>query len=165
MSYDDIRLETNGSVIMYFAPNFEVTPVMKNNLFTADRPRGQGTVSRDQQMYRYEITIQGEFMDSSELPQAQVDAVVNNIGLDPDFGPRDQVNHLVDTFWNVGGPFELYDGPDEYTAYEVDNADYGNGVYPTVQIDEFRPTRESGMPRFSYTLKMVVGEDPTEGGN
>lgn len=171
MSYDNIRMEKRlddgtRDVVAYFAPNFEVNPVLKNDLFAADRPRGRGTVARDNQVYRFEIVIQGSFEDTRNLPDAHADAVA---ALDSNWSrpvtARQQVNRIKDYLINYGGPFELYEGNDEYTAYDQANADYANGLFPTVQVDEFRPTREMGSPRFEYMVKMIVGEDPSEDPN
>lgn len=160
--YDYIRLETRNEVVMYFAPNFEVSPVMKNDVFAADRPRGRGTIARDNQMYRMEISIQGEFLGTDELPQPHTEALQDLFGVSGEVTARDQVNRIKDYLLNVGGPFELYDGSDEYSAYEQSAADYADGVFPTVQPDEFRPSREAGTERQQYMLKMVVGSDPSE---
>lgn len=168
MSYTNIRMESRNDdgtkdVVAYFAPNFEVNPVMKNDVFAADRPRGRGTIARDNQMYRYEIVIQGAFEDTRNLPGDHAQAVAD---LDSNWSlpvtPRQQVRRIQHYLLNVGGPFELYEGEDEYTAYDVENADFANGVFPTVQVDEFRPTRDMGSPRFEYMVKMIVGADPSE---
>lgn len=163
MSYDNIRLEKrmdDGSreVVAYFAPNFEINPVLKNDLFAADRPRGRGTIARDNQVYRYEVVVQGVFEDHWNLPDDHAQALD---AIDARTA-RQQVNRLKEFLLNEGGPFELYEGFDEYTAYDMDNADYANGVFPTVQVDEFRPTREMGSPRFEYMVQFIVGQDPGE---
>ena len=157
-----VKTYEDGSrdVVAYFAPNFEINPVMKNNLFSADRPRGRGTVVRDNQLYRFEIILQGTFEDSRNLPTVHEYEL---LALDDDWDeyvtPRMQVNRIKEFLMNEGGPFELYEGEDEYTAYEMEDADYANGRFPTVQVDEFRPTRDMGSPRWEYMVKFIVGED------
>ncbi|AXR81489.1 hypothetical protein [Natrarchaeobaculum sulfurireducens] len=167
MSYDTIRLEKAYSggdrdVVAYFAPNFEINPVLKNDLYAADRPQGRGTIARDQQRYRMEVTVQGVFERSDNLPRAHANALQDLFDTSGLVTPRMQVNRIKHYLLSVGGPFELYDGSDEYTAYDQDDAEYNDGVFPTVQVDEFRPTRDMGSPRFEYMVKFVVGEDPGE---
>lgn len=161
MSHEEIRLQKGNDVVAYLAPNFEINPVMKNDLFAADRPRGRGTVARDNQVYRFEIDAQGVFERSDNLPGEHRDALESIFDTSDVVTPRMQVNRVQHYILNEGGPFEFYDGPDEYTAYSVEDADFENGVFPTVQVEEFRPTRQMGRPRFEYMLKLVVGEDPS----
>ena len=163
MSYDSIRLQKGNEVIAYFAPNFEINPVMKNNLYAADQPRGRGTIARDNQVYRLEVVVQGVFENTKSLPSDHANAIKSmDSSWSGEVTPRQQVNRIKHFLMNEGGPFEFYEGEDEYTAYDMEDADYQRGVFPTVQVDEFRPTRDMGSPRFEYMVKFVVGEDPNE---
>lgn len=160
MSYDTIRLQKGDDIIAYLAPSFEINPVMKNDLFAADRPQGRGTIVRDNQTFRFEIVAQGVFENSRNLPQEH-DEALQDLFDKGVVSPRDQVNRVKEYLLNEGGPYEFYEGADEYTAYDMDDADYADGIFPTVQVDEFRPTREMGSPRFEYMISMIVGEDPS----
>lgn len=153
------RLETpGGTVVMYLAPNAEYRPVYQNELHTATRPRGKPPISRDVGMWGAEFTLQGELVDSDDLPQAhETDLAALDSGWSAPVSAVQQKNRLAYYLIDVGGPFYLYDGSDEYTAESESAVDRAAGVYPTVQVDEFRPGRDAGKGRVMYTLKCKTG--------
>lgn len=154
--HTSVRLETtSGTVIAYLAPNFEVKPTFKNDLFSQDATEGKSIV-RDHQIIAHELVAQGVFMDSREVRDAHRTDLENLFGTSP-VTPRDQVNRVVSYVRGEGGPYHFYEGSDSYTATDSANVDVANGVYPVVQVDEFRPPQESGRPRFEYMLRMKVG--------
>lgn len=153
------RLETtDGTTIMYLAPNAEYRPVYQNNLHSQTRPEGDPPISRDIGMWGMEFTLQGELEDSDNLPQAHEDALV---ALDSAWSAPvtavQQKNRLAHYLIDVGGPFCLFDGADEYTAESANSVDRQNGVFPTVQVEEYRPPRDAGRSRVSYTIKFKTG--------
>lgn len=153
------RLETPaGEVVMYLAPNAEYRPVYKNDLKAQARPRGKPTIARDQQMWTTEFTLQGTLEDSDNLPVAHEDDLVAlNSNWSRPVTAIQQKNRMTHFLLDYGGPFYLFDGTDEYTAESQSAVDIENGVYPTVQVDEWRPPRDSGKSRVEYTLKMKTG--------
>jgi len=154
--HTNIRLETTGgTVIAYFAPNFTVRPVLDNDLKGGRRPREQPPVTKDLQLIKPEISIQGAFEHSDELPEPHRNDLQTLFGSST-VTARDQINRIRD-FMNQGGPFVLYDGPDEYSATSSSGVDRANGVFPVVNIDQFRPPSQAGHSRAQYTVKMRVG--------
>lgn len=155
--HTNVRLETpDGTVVAYFAPNFEVKPRFSNDLHEAERAGADPPVVRDSQRYTHELSVQGAFEDTANLPAAHADDVETLIGTSP-ASPRDQVNRLVYYATQVGGPFHLYEGADEYTATDESGVDVQSGVYPAVQIADVSPPSQAGLPRFEYSVDFVVG--------
>lgn len=153
----NVRLETtDGTVVAYFAPNFEVKPRFSNDLHEAERTGEDPTIVRDGQRYSHELSVQGVFEDSPNLPQAHADDVEALVG-SSSATAREQVNRLVYYATQVGGPFHLYEGDDRYTATDPTDVDLQNGVYPAVQIAEVAPPSQAGLPRFEYAVDFVVG--------
>lgn len=156
-THDDIRLETTGgTVIAYFAPNFKVEPVAKNNLFNQARPGGDPSITRDQRVIAHQVVVQGVFEHSENLPSAHKTALESLFGHSP-VTPREQVNRVFDYMIAQGGPFHFYDHTDNYDNSSSGNVDYSSGEFPAVQIDEFRPPSEGGTERFNYMVKMIAG--------
>lgn len=157
--YDNIRLETTGgTVVAYLAPNFEIKPTLKNDLFSESATEGKQVV-RDNQIIQSEIVAQGEFEHSDNLPADHRNALSNVFGSLP-VTPRQQVNRVKHYALFEGGPFHFYDNGDQYTATDMTNVNLQSSpaTYPAVQIDEFRPPAET-TPQNSmqYMLKMKVG--------
>lgn len=162
--HTDIRLEKNGDVVAYFAPNSEAVGVADNSLepkggapLPGDRPQRV----RDFQKISDEVTVQGVFMPThsdgqQNLPDAHVSDLESVFGKSP-VTAKDQVNRIRHFMHTQGGPFELYDGSDEYTASGASGIDWENGVFPVVQVSQFRPTSLGGVNRIEYTLKLTVG--------
>ena len=152
-----VRLETPDSdVVAYFAPNFVVQPQFGNDLYTAERAGDAPAIARDNLQYSHDVSIQGVFEDSVNLPQAHataLEAVFDSAAVTA----RDQVNRLVHYATEVGGPFFLYEGEDEYTALDAGDVDVSDGVYPAVQIASVKPPSQGGLSRFEYAVDFVVG--------
>ena len=152
------RLETpGGTVIMYLAPNTQYRPVYQNDLHHNARPRGEPPITRDISMWSSQFTLQGELVDSDALPQAHETDLVALSGWSAPVSAAQQKNRLTYYLIDVGGPFYLYDGADEYTAESESAVDRENGVFPTIQIEEYRPPRDAGKSRVSYTIKCKMG--------
>lgn len=153
------RLETqSGDVVAYLAPTLEVNPNYDNDLQEEPLPDTEGSVVRDLSLFSHEIVFQGAFEHSDNLPDAHA------TDLDTLFGglpvtPRDQVNRIIAFAYQQLGPYELYDGSDEYSATSVSGLDVANGVYPTVDISQVRPTSNAGEPRRGFTIRLSVGFD------
>jgi hypothetical protein len=155
--HTNFRLETpGGDVVAYFAPNFEVQPAFKNDLFEAERTQNEPTVVRDNQLFSHKLSVQGVFEDTDNLPPDHASDVEAMIGSSPATA-RDQVNRLVHYATQVGGPFHLYEGGDEYTATSAEAMDVESGVYPVVQIESVKPPSQGGLSRFEYAVEFVVG--------
>lgn len=153
------RLETpDGTVIMYLAPNAEYRPVYQNQLHSQTRPEGEPPISRDIGMWGMEFTLQGDLEDSDNLPPAhESDLVALDSNWSAPVTAVQQKNRLAYYLLDVGGPFYLYDGEDEYTGESEGQVDRQRGVFPTVQVEEFRPPRDAGQSRVSYTIKFKTG--------
>lgn len=157
--HEQIRLETiDGDVVAYLAPNAETTPVLDNDLFNQAPGRGDPQIVRDIQKITFEISAQGTFMDSDELPDAHRSDLETVFGKTP-VTAMDQINRVVHYVHDPseGGPFRFYWRGNEFTATDADGVDYEDGVYPVVNVDQFRPPTQGGFSRGEYTLKMIVG--------
>lgn len=176
--HTEIRLEKNGEVVAYFAPNFEVQPTADNDLEPGGgmaMPHGRPPRVRDFRKIMEEVTVQGQFHDTHDPETGTPALPADHISdLQTAFGKevvtaRDQVRRIRHFMHEVGGPFELYEGDDEYTAGHAGAVDWENGTFPVVQISQFRPPQMGGHSRFEYTVQMVVGvprgtEEDDEGG-
>jgi len=158
--HEDVRLETpGGDVVAYLAPNFEINPTLKNNLYSESVTEGK-TVARDNQIIQHEIVAQGVFEHSENLPPAHATDLESADMFDSSpVTPRMQVNRVEHYMKYVGGPFHFYDGDDHYIAASESAVDVeaSPAIKPNVQISEFRPPKQSGRPRFEYMLKLIVG--------
>lgn len=164
--HTEIRLEKGGDVVAYFAPNAEAVGVADNALEPsggAPLPGNRPQRVRDFQKISDEVTVQGTFMPSHDpntgqpnLPDPHVADLQTVFGQDI-VTAKDQVNRIRHFIHAEGGPFELYDGGDEYTAGGSSGVDWENGVFPVVQVSQFRPTSLGGVNRIEYTLKLTVG--------
>lgn len=164
--HTDIRLEKSGTVVAYFAPNAEAVGVADNTLEPsggAALPGDSPARIRDFQKITDEVTVQGVFMPTHDpdtgqqnLPDAHVSDLETVFGKSP-VTAKDQVNRIRHYIHTEGGPFELFDGPDEYTASSGTGVDWQNGVFPVVQVKQLRPTSVGGLRRIEYTMKLEVG--------
>jgi hypothetical protein len=153
--HEAIRLEKNGVIVAYLAPNFEVRPTAKNAIIAIDRPRDNPTLARDLRIWRHEVVVQGHFQDSDTLPAA------HRADLEALFGgaasARQQVNRVLQYAFITGGPFEFYDDGDEYTQTTMAGINYALGQFPVVQVDEIQVPRVSGLATRPFVLKLIVG--------
>lgn len=154
--HTNIRLEKDGTVVAYFAPNFEVTPTLDNDLKGNPLPREDTAIIRDMRLITHELTIQGVFEDSRNLPDAHKTALESLFGTAP-VTPRMQANRIESYMFTVGGPFDFYEGNDSYTASQTSALDWESGVKPMVNISQFRPPQEAGMDRWEYVCKLKPG--------
>lgn len=159
------RLEMpDGTVVAYLAPSFEVTTVLDNDLFAAPRPRGSPSIVRDFQRLSFEVSIQGQFEHSDQLPAAHVSALESVFGHAAPITAREQVARIrrftVDRTLINGiraQPFHLYDDDDEYAYTDASNIDWQAGRYPPVTPVQVRPSDEPGATRWEYTIQLQVG--------
>lgn len=157
--HTEIRLETaGGTVVAYLAPNAETTPVLDNDLFSAQPARGDPSIVRDVQKISFEITAQGTFESSENLPDAHATDLENLFGTSP-VSALDQINRVVHYVHDPseGGPFNFYWRGNSFTATTSAGVDFQNGVYPVVNVSQFRPPTAGGFSRGEYTLQMTVG--------
>lgn len=156
--HENIRLEEVGSdtVIAYFAPNFEVRPTLDNDLKGNPLPREETEIVRDMRLIQHEVTVQGVFEDSRNLPEPHK-SDLEDLFDDAPVTPRMQVNRIEAYMYEEGGPFEFYEGGDEYTATEQSEIDWSDGIKPVVNISQFRPPQEAGLRRFEYMVQLKPG--------
>lgn len=157
--HEQIRLETTGgTVVAYLAPNAETTPIMDNDLFSQAPGRGDPAIVRDIQKITFEITAQGQFMDSTELPDAHATDLENLFGKSP-VTAMDQIFRVMHYMHDPseGGPFRFYWRDASFTATSAGAVDYQAGTFPVVNIGQFRPPTEGGFSRGQYQLKLIVG--------
>ena len=162
--YDYAYLVKNGSKVLYLAPVSEVNVVIKSNLFTADRTQGKGTITKDKRVDRHEITIQGEFVPTSDMQsdhKAAVQALFSRSVVTAD----QQFRWLMALKLHVGGQFDLYLGDDRYTATSAEQLvyDIDGCVLPQVAIDEVRKSKDTRKTRVGYTLKLIAGFERSTG--
>lgn len=160
MSHESIRLEaTDGTVIAYLAPTFEVTPQDTNDVFGAGRGGDRKPIVRDNGLWTSEIVAQGHFPHSEETRAAHRQALQDLFGQNT-VTPLDQVNRLrAMTVYSQPGAVHLYHRGNEYTATSEADLDVANGVYPAVTISELRNPEdgEVSQNRVDFLIRMDVG--------
>lgn len=171
--HTEIRMEhpttsvTGSNVVAYFAPNFEVQPTGNNDLKPEGglpMPRDRPARVRDFREIMHEVTVQGVFEDTHDpesgtpnLPSEHISDLQSMFDTSFPVTARDQVRRVWHYFQNIGGPFELYEGDDEYVHTNPSDVDYLDGEFPVVQISQFRPPSMGGHSRFEYMVQCVVG--------
>ena len=156
MSYTTIQLKRGGVVVAYFAPNFQVTPIDSHDLNVFVLPYGKGTKAKDVQQWKSELTVQGEFEHSTNLPGDHRAALETLFGKSP-VTAMDQVNRIRHFARTSPGTFELYVGENEYRAASPAQVNVSQGVYPPVFIMEIRPPKQAGLSRVTYTIRFLEG--------
>lgn len=162
-----IRLETKeGSVIAYLAPSFEWEDSWSNSTINNELP-GEDTQARiiDLDQWIGEITIQGSFEDSENLPQSHQTDLANISGFSLPVTAREQATRILkysvfgSEVADTTGPYNLYIGDLEFTAQSVGGIDFsGTGaVLPNVALTEFRTPDEPPTSRNEYMLRFAVG--------
>ena len=162
MSHENIRLETkDGDVIVYMAPSFEWEPTFTNSITNEPIPgKENAALALDLDQWIGEITIQGQFDHSENLPAEHINAIETNLGITAPFTARDQVNYAIDRLvfdTAVEPPYNLYIEGDRYIERNISQADPENGLYPNVTISEIRRPQEAGFNRLSYLFRFVIG--------
>lgn len=165
--HEEVRLELpDGTVVAYFAPEFETSVEFVNDLVTESAPDSPETFIFDLDRYTHEITFQGSFMHSEALPDAHKSAL-ETLFSTSEVTARDQVRRLIAYALFTGGPFNLYDTGDEYTEDDPDEwsqSDAESGTYPRVSLSRVRPNRryeENGFVAENYTIQFIAGFDQT----
>lgn len=155
--FDALRLETqDGTIVAYFAPAFQVTPISRNDLVKTVLPRNRGAQIRDLNKWLWEVTVQGDFEHSDNLPadhKAALEAIFGSLPVTA----RQQVNRIHHYARITDEGMFLFDAGDEYVALNLGEQDLEAGIFPTVFIDEFRPPRTTGLSRVNFMVKMTVG--------
>jgi len=152
--YSTVRLEKNGTVVAYLAPSAEVNIAYNNEVQTYEYEGKNKAI--DYRRVRQEVTIQGEFKDSDDLPTAHTSALQSLFG-ESTVTRRQQANRVRYYMHQVGGKFDLYVGDDEYTASSQSDLDQANGVFYQVTIDEYRQREVPGKQLLNYTIRFVMG--------
>lgn len=164
--HTNIRLEaSDGTPIAYFAPEFEVNTTTDNDLNQAARPREEPSIARDSNFISMEVSVQGEFVHSSTLPDAHVADLESMLGHSAPITAREQVNrirrYVQDRPLLSAGiraePLHFYDNGDAYANETAAAIDWQAGDYPPVAISKLSPIDEPGAGRYEYTVKLQVG--------
>jgi hypothetical protein len=170
-AYTDIRLMAGNTVVAYLAPASQITPVSKNDLFSGTLTKGKGAIARDVRRWYWEVTIQGIFEDSENLPADHRTALQNLFGY-YEVSAVMQMRRIYQYAFGVGGNFDLYTPQVEYTARDetqlrFDPAYPGDPIrLPQVAFDEIRGPYDAGKSRIEWMLKFISGfsrKDEEEG--
>jgi hypothetical protein len=148
---------SNGTVVAYLAPNFEVVRQAKNDLHAAARARGRASIVRDNLVVLEELTIQGSFMSSLEVPAAHRSALEALFSTSAEVTPDMQANRLLHYLVRVGGGFQLYHGAREYRASTEAAINYPAGVFPQVGFQDYSESGRSGRNQRVWVLKFAIG--------
>lgn len=166
-NYEEIRLveptddeDGQNRVIAYFAPTFEVVPRHGNDLFEAPLAGARPSVVRDNGLWTSEVTVQGTFQHSDNVPPAFREALLELFDAEEAVTPTDQINRLVEhVVYGDPGHYEFYHNENEYTATSADGVDVGNNVYPVVRVADLSVPEDgeaSGL-RADFEVQLVVG--------
>jgi hypothetical protein len=158
-SHTEIRLEAkDGTVLGYLAPSFEWEESWTND--TIDNPLpGEDTQAQvlDLSQWIGEVTVQGQFEDSTNLPPNHRQAL-QNLGFSLPVSAQEQVDRILE-YIVFGGesPINLYILDNEFTANNEAQVDPTNGVYPNVAVSEIRTPEEAGLLRKEFLFRFSVG--------
>lgn len=171
MTYNDVRLEKDGAVVMYLAPTSQITPVLKNE--SDPRPRlKRFPVAIDLRRYWHEVDVQGTFEHSDNLPEDHRAALQDLFGREQVTAEM-QLRRIFQYVFTYGGAFELYTPHILYiapgTEWTIEHPALGDRpiVMQTAVIEEIRAWWVSGRERIDWTIKCLAGggrvrEDPEE---
>jgi len=161
MSYFDIKLETkDGTTICYFAPSFEWETNYTNDAATNALPGGDtGTQVFDLSQWLGEITIQGQFNHSENLPPAHRDALATSemFGSLPVTAGEQVDRALRYLVYNPNPPYNLYVNDRQYTGNSQSGITPSQGIYPNVSCTEIRTPEEAGLTRDEYLFRFNIG--------
>jgi len=162
MTHTSVRLERDGVVVAYLAPTTQITPVSKNDLYTGTLARGKGAIARDVRRWYWEVTLQGTFEHSDDLPAEHRNALQNLFGYS-EVTAEMQMRRIYQYAFGVGGNFDLYTPQVEYTARNETELRF-DPTYPgdllrlpQVAIDEIRGPYVAGKDRIDWMLKFISG--------
>ncbi len=161
-AHTDVRLEMNGTVVAYLAPTIQITPVSKNELYTGVLARGRGAIARDVLRWYWEVTLQGSFEHSDDLPAEHRTALQNLFGFSA-VSAEMQMRRIYQYAFGVGGNFDLYTPQVEYTARDATelrfDPEYPGDLLrlPQVAFDEIRGPYVAGKTRIEWMLKFISG--------
>ena len=160
--HEQVRLELDddsNTVIAYFAPLFEVNMSHSNDITNEPITDGR-TITQDFGRWKDEVTVQGTFMHSDNLPQPHQDALETLFGSLP-VTAQQQVDRLVGlTRYGDNGPYNFYNiGRSYEVGNEGDESDVVSGDYPPVVLEEIRPAEEGGRLRDDILIRMAVGTE------
>lgn len=160
MSYDSIRLETlDGTVVAYFAPNFEVNPQYNNDVTDVPRQGDRPARVVGNGLWTQELVVQGTFMHSDEVNPDFREALQDLFAAQT-VTAIDQVNRLCDmVVYSETESFVLHHRGNEYAATSVGSIDAANGIYPAVTPSELRMPEEAewSHSRTDYMVRMSSG--------
>lgn len=164
MTYRYCTLGVNGAVRLYLAPLAEENVVLKNSLFAGDRAGGRGTIIKNKLICRHEITLQGEFVPTREMPTDQKAAVQTLFGR-ATVSASDQFRVLEVLNLLEEQNLDLVLGDDRYTAATPAELSYSVGgcTFPKVAIDELRRSKSTKHERVGWTLRLIAGFDTSAG--
>lgn len=157
--HEELRLEDkDGFVIAYFAPSFEWEDVYQNDITSEGLPGpGQNTLLLDLSQWTGELTIQGAFESSQNLPQEHRLAL-DNMGFSLPVSAQEQANYAIEQLvYEPTPPYNLYVNENEYTANSPGEINVAGGTYPNVTVTEIRTPEEAGLTRMDYLFRFQVG--------
>ena len=161
-TYSEVRLMKDGAVVAYLAPTTQITPVSKNDPFTGTLSKGKGAIARDVRRWYWEVTIQGVFESSTNLPADHRAALQNLFGLS-EVSAEMQMRRIYQYALGVGGNFDLYTPQILYTARNENELRFDPAYpqdlirLPQVVFDEIRGPYEAGKSRIEWMLKFISG--------
>jgi len=160
MSYNSLRLETkDDTTIAYFAPSFSWEPSWTNDAATTPLPGGDNQAQIfDLSQWVGEITIQGQFEDSQNLPPNHRTALNNIFPSGTPVSAQEQVDRAVEFLvFDPNPPYNLYINDRQYTVNAASGVDVANGTYPNVSCSEIRTPEEAGLTRNEFLFRFNIG--------
>ena len=156
---DNWRLEDkDGNVIALFPPAAEWEPTATNDI-TENALPGEGTdaLILDLSQWLFEITVQGDFEDSQNLPVEHRQALFD-MGFDLPVSATDQIQFILENVvYGSSPPYNLYLGEWEFTAESRAEVDAEQGIFPNVSISEIRTPEQAGVTVSEYLFRFTVG--------
>lgn len=162
-AHEEVRIVKNGSVVMYLAPVDEIQHHDSNDHTIKGLPNDRPPFLYNMNRVVGEITIQGSFLHSSELPDetstSHQSELLDLFGNPSEVTAEDQMNRLrAKTLWSSDTSLlDIYCKDTKYIAATDSELDPLNGIFPQASIKELRHTDKSGNNRISFMIKFNIG--------
>ena len=131
-------------------------------IFGEPRSQGRGAIVHDSRVYLVDITLQGTFEHSDNLPMDHRTALQMIFGAQKVTAEM-QMRRIFQYVFTHGGAFELYTPHILYISpdadWEIEHPTVGDHplVMQTAVIDEIRAIQASGREQVYWTIKFAVG--------
>lgn len=156
------RLKKGDEIVAYLAPVKQREIVYKATIFGEPRSQGRGAIVLDSRVYLVDITLQGTFEHSDNLPMDHRTALQMIFGAQKVTAEM-QMRRIYQYALGVGGTFDLYTPDIEFTA-TTDEEIRVDPQYPAdplrlpqVMFNQIHGPYVAGSPKIEWVLNLKAG--------